>query len=102
MQQHGYRIIPVNPKIKESLGGKSFPSLPDVSEPVEIVNIFRRSEFVPEIVEQAIQIKVKMIWMQEGICHKEAAERARRAGIDVVQNRCILKEYAKRFVADGI
>ncbi len=102
MQQHGYRIIPVNPEIKESLGEKAFPSLPDVSEPVEIVNIFRRSEFVPEIVEQAIQIKAKVIWMQEGVSHGEAAERARRAGIDVVQNRCILKEYAKRFVADGI
>ena len=102
MKQHGYRIIPVNPNVKESLEEKSFPSLLDVPEPVEIVNIFRRSEFVPEVVEQAIQIKAKMVWMQEGVCHEEAAERARRAGIDVVQNRCILKEYAKRFVADGI
>ena len=102
MQQHGYRIIPVNPNVVEVLGEKAYPSLPDVPESVEIVNIFRRSEYVPEIVEQAIQKKAKMIWMQEGVSHREAAERARAAGLEVVENRCILKEHAKRFVSEGI
>ena len=102
MQQHGYRIIPVNPNVVEVLGEKAYPSLPDVPESVEIVNIFRRSEYVPEIVAQAIQKKAKMIWMQEGVSHREAAERARAAGLEVVENRCILKEHAKRFVSEGI
>ncbi len=102
MQQHGYRIIPVNPNVVEVLGEKAYPSLSDVPESVEIVNIFRRSEYVPEIVAQAIQKKAKMIWMQEGVSHREAAERARSAGLEVVENRCILKEHAKRFVSEGI
>jgi predicted CoA-binding protein len=96
MQSQGYRIIPVNPMITESLGEKAYASLLDVPEKIDIVNIFRRSEFVPEIVEQAIQLKVPAIWMQEGVIHQAAAEKARQAGIFVVMNKCILKEHAKR------
>jgi predicted CoA-binding protein len=96
MQSHGYRIIPVNPTITESLGEKAYASLLDVPEKIDIVNIFRRSEFVPEVVEQAIQLKVRAIWMQEGVVHEAAAEEARQAGIFVVMNRCVLKEHAKK------
>ena len=96
MQSQGYRIIPVNPMITESLGEKSYASLLDVAEKIDIVDIFRRSEAVPEIVEQAIQLKVPAIWMQEGVIHEAAAEKARQAGIFVVMNKCILKEHAKQ------
>lgn len=102
MQQQGYRIIPVNPNESEVLGEPSYPSLLDVPEPVEIVNVFRRSEFVSEIVDQAIQMKARMIWMQEGVSDAQAAERAREAGLEVVEDRCILKEHAKRFVSEGM
>ncbi len=96
MQAQGYRIIPVNPTITESLGEKAYASLSDVPEKIDIVNIFRRSEAVPEIVEQAIQLKVPAIWMQEGVIHEVAAEKARQAGIFVVMDRCILKGHAKK------
>lgn len=97
MQSQGYHIIPVNPTITESLGEKAYASLLDVPEKIDIVNVFRRSEFVPEVVEQAIQLKMPAIWMQEGVVHECAAEKAREAGIFVVMNRCILKEHmAKR------
>ncbi len=96
MQSHGYRIIPVNPMIAVSLGAKSYASLLDVPEKIDIVNIFRRSDAVPEIVEQAIHLKVPAIWMQEGVIHEAAAEKARQAGIFVVMDKCILKEHAKR------
>ena len=96
MQSQGYRIIPVNPAITESLGEKSYASLLDVPEKIDIVNVFRRSEFVPDVVEEAIQLKVPAIWMQEGVVHEEAAEKARQAGIFVVMDRCILKEHLKR------
>lgn len=102
MQEHGYRIIPVNPKENEVLGEKAFPTLDAVPEPVEVVVIFRRPEFVPGIAEAAIRKGAKVIWMQEGVVHEEAAARARAAGLTVIQDRCILKEYAKRFVAEGI
>ena len=102
MQQQGYRIIPVNPNESEVLGEPSYPSLLEVPEPVEIVNVFRRSEFVSEIVDQAIQMKARMIWMQEGVSDAQAAERAREAGLEVVEDRCILKEHAKRFVSEGM
>jgi predicted CoA-binding protein len=97
MQMHGYRIIPVNPMIRGVLGEKSFPSLSEVPEKIDIVNIFRRPEFVPEVVEQAIPLRVAAIWMQEGVIHEQAAERARQAGIMVVMDRCILKEHRARF-----
>jgi hypothetical protein len=102
MQQHGYRIIPVNPRESEVLGEKVYPTLDEVPEPTEVVVIFRRPEFVPEVVDAAIRKGAKVIWMQEGIVHEDAAARARAAGLGVVQDRCILKEYAKRFVAEGI
>jgi predicted CoA-binding protein len=97
MQSQGYRIIPVNPAIKGSLGEKAVPSLSDVGEKIDIVDVFRRSEFVPEIVEEAIRLKVPAIWMQEDVIHEEAAEKARKAGILVVMDLCILKEHRKRF-----
>jgi predicted CoA-binding protein len=96
MQSHGYRILPVNPHIKECLGEKAYASLLEVPEKVDIVNIFRRSEFVEEIVDQAIQLKVPAIWMQEGVFHEKAAEKARLAGIFVVMDLCILKEHRAR------
>ena len=97
MQTHGYRIIPVNPGIQESLGEKSYASLLDVPEKIDIVNIFRRPEFVEEVVDQAIQLKVPAIWMQEDVIHERAAEKARQSGIFVVMDRCILKEHRARF-----
>ncbi len=97
MQTHGYRIIPVNPQIRGALGEKSYASLLDVPEKIDIVNIFRRPEFVEEVVDQAIQLKVPAIWMQEGIVHERAAEKARKAGIFVVMDRCILQEHRARF-----
>jgi len=97
MQSHGYRIIPVNPMIKECLGEKAYANLLDVPENIDIVNIFRRPEFVEEIVDQAIQLKVPAIWMQEEVIHEKAAERARNSGMIVVMDRCILKEHQSRF-----
>ena len=97
MQSHGYRIIPVNPNIQECLGEKAYPSLGEVPVKIDIVNIFRRSEYVEEVVDQAIQLKVPAIWMQEDVIHEKAAEKARKAGILVVMDRCILKEHRARF-----
>jgi uncharacterized protein len=97
MQTHGYKIIPVNPKISEALGEKSYASLLTVPEKIDIVNIFRRPEFVEEVVNQAIQLKIPAIWMQERIIHEKAAEKARQAGIFVVMDLCILKEHRARF-----
>ncbi|HTZ75580.1 MAG TPA: CoA-binding protein [Candidatus Aquilonibacter sp.] len=97
MQSAGYRIIPVNPAEKEVLGEKSYARLEDIPERVDIVDIFRRSEAVPAIVESAIAIGARGIWMQEGVMHPEAAEKARRAGLFVIMNTCILKEHIKRF-----
>jgi hypothetical protein len=97
MQSHGYRIIPVNPVIADSLGEKSHASLLEVPQKIDIVNIFRRPEHVETIVDQAIQLKVPVIWMQEGVIHEKAAEKARRAGIFVIMDLCILKEHRARF-----
>ena len=97
MQSQGYRIIPVNPTISEALGEKAYAALPDVPEKIDIVNIFRRPEFVEEIVDQAIQLKVPAVWMQEGVIHEKAAQKARAAGIFVVMDRCILLEQRARF-----
>jgi predicted CoA-binding protein len=93
MQTHGYRIIPVNPTIQISLGEKAYASLLDVPGKIDIVNIFRRPEFVEEIIDQAIQLKVPAIWMQEGVVHEKAAEKARKSGIFVI----ILQEHRARF-----
>jgi len=96
MQSQGYRIIPVNPAIEQTLGEKAYPTLSDVTEKIDIVNVFRRSEYVPEVVEEAIRLGVPAIWMQEGVEHQAAAEKARAAGIFVVMDRCILKEHRRR------
>jgi predicted CoA-binding protein len=100
MQSHGYRIIPVNPQIEECLGEKAYASLLDIPQnapaKIDIVNIFRRPEFVEEIVDQAIQLKVPAIWMQEEVIHEQAAAKARQAGIFVVMDLCILKEHRAR------
>jgi predicted CoA-binding protein len=93
LQTHGYRIIPVNPQVTEVLGEKSYRSLRDIPEKVDIVNIFRRPENVPQVVEDAIAIKAPVVWMQEGVIHEKAAEKARRAGLFVVMDLCILKEH---------
>ena len=95
MQSQGYRIIPVNPNESEVLGERSWASLEEIPSPVDIVDIFRRSEFVPEIVDAAIRIGARGIWMQEGVIHEQAAAKARAAGLDVVMDRCILKEHRK-------
>jgi predicted CoA-binding protein len=97
LQSHGYRIIPVNPGIRGALGEKAVPSLSDVKEKIDIVDVFRRPEFVPEVVDEAIRLKVPAIWLQEGVIHEAAAAKARQAGIFVVMDRCILKEHRKRF-----
>ena len=98
MQGQGYSIIPVNPNLREAvLGEEPCASLREVAGPIDIVNVFRRSEFVPEIVEQAIQLKVPAIWMQEGVIHETAAAKARQAGLFVIMDRCILKEHRARF-----
>jgi uncharacterized protein len=97
MQSQGYRIIPVNPQISDALGEPSYASLLEVPEKIDIVDIFRRSEFVDEVVDQAIQLQVPAIWMQEMVVNERAAEKARRAGIFVVMDRCILKEHRQRF-----
>jgi predicted CoA-binding protein len=96
MQSHRYRVIPVNPQIEECLGEKAYPSLLAVPEKIDIVNIFRRPEFVEEVVDQAIQLRVPAIWMQEDVIHEKAAEKARHAGIFVAMDLCILKEHRAR------
>ena len=95
LKRVGYRIIPVNPQETEVLGERAYPDLDSIPEPVDIVDIFRRSEFVPEIVEAAIRIGAKVIWMQEDVCHEAAAARAEEAGLAVVMDRCILKDHRR-------
>src|SRR5579884_1038256 len=95
MQRVGYRVIPVNPEETEVLGEKAYAQLDDIKEKVDIVDIFRRPEYVPEIVESAIRIGARAVWMQEGVVNEAAAARAREAGLEVVMDRCILKEHRK-------
>ncbi len=95
LQRAGYRIIPVNPQESEVLGERCYPDLDSIPEPVDLVDIFRRPEFVPEIVEAAIRKGAKAVWMQEGVVHEEAAARAERAGLAVVMDRCILKDHQR-------
>ncbi len=95
MQRAGYRIIPVNPQETEVLGEKCYADLDAVPEHIDIVDIFRRPEYVPEIVEAAIRKGAKAIWMQEDVVHEDAARRAAAAGLDVVMDRCILKEHRR-------
>jgi hypothetical protein len=95
MQRAGYRIIPVNPEETEVLGEKAYPDLDSVPESIDIVDIFRRSEFVPDIVEAAIRKGAKAVWMQEDVIHEAAARRAEEAGLEVVMDRCILKDHRR-------
>ena len=95
MQRAGYRIIPVNPNEREVLGEKSYARLEDVPEKIDIVNVFRRSEFVADVVDAAVKIGARTVWMQEGVVDDDAANRARAAGMNVVMDKCILKEHRK-------
>ena len=97
LQRAGYKIIPVNPNETEVLGERAVSRLEDIREKVDIVDVFRRPEFVPEVVESAIAIGAKAVWMQEGVIHDAAAQRARAAGLMVVMDLCMMKEHARRF-----
>lgn len=95
LDAHGYDIIPVNPNLKEWEGKKCYPDLFSIPVKVDVVDIFRRPEAVPPVVDEAIAIKAKAVWMQEGIVNEEAAQKARAAGIEVVMDRCMKKEYVR-------
>lgn len=95
MQNHGYRIIPVHPRISEVLGEKAYKTLSDIPDKIDLVNVFRKSEETPVVVEQAIPLKPQAIWLQLGIANDEAANLAKNAGVDFVQDRCIKVEYAR-------
>jgi predicted CoA-binding protein len=96
MQRNGYRIIPVNPNESSVLGEKAYASLSEVPQKIDLVDVFRRPQFVPEIVEETIRLKIPALWLQEGVIHEAAAKRARDAGITVVMDRCLLKEHRAR------
>lgn len=95
MQRFGYRIVPVRPAISEVLGEKAYPKLADMPFPVDLVNVFRESAAIPGLVDEAIAIGAPAIWIQEGIVHDDAAEKARAAGLAVVMDRCIWKDYMR-------
>ena len=95
MQDHGYRIIPVNPKYAEVLGEKSYPDLRSIPQPVDLVDCFRKAPEIPAIADEAIAIGAKVLWMQLGIVNDQAAQRADAAGLDVVMNRCVKIEHAR-------
>ena len=95
--EHGFELIPVNPKYDEILGQKCYPDLASIPEPVDIVDLFQKTERIPPFVDQAIEVGAKVVWMQLGIMHEEAAQKARDAGLEVVQDRCMKIEYARLF-----
>ena len=97
MQDHGYRVIPVNPTYQEVLGQKCYASLRDIPEPIDIVDCFRESGEIPPIADDAIAIRAKVLWMQLGVINHEAAEKARAAGLEVVMDRCVKIEHARLF-----
>ena len=97
LQEHGYRIIPVNPNVDVVLGEQARPSLEDIPGRVDVVDIFRRVSAVLEIVDAAIHIRAKVIWMQDGIIHHEAAAKARAAGLQVVMDKCMMREHRAGF-----
>ena len=97
MQQHGYRVIPVNPAYGEVLGEKCYASLKDIPEPVDMVDCFRKSEEIPALAEEAVAIGAKTLWMQLGVANEAAAAAARNAGLDVVMDRCVKIEHARLF-----
>lgn len=96
LQGQGYRIIPVNPHLTEALGEPAYPDLHAISEPVDLVLLFQRSENVPPFVDQAIEIGAKGVWMQSGIVHEGAAQKAHQAGLAVVMNACMMVEHRRR------
>jgi predicted CoA-binding protein len=96
LQRQGYRIIPVNPNEREVLGERAYPSLRAVPVPVDVVDVFRRPEYVPEVVDDAIAIGAPVLWLQQGVIHPQAAQRAQAAGLAVVMDRCIKVEHAYR------
>lgn len=95
LKNKNYRIIPVNPGHPEILGEKSYPTLSDIPEKVDVVDIFRRSEHIPPIVDEAIKIKARVIWMQSGIVNRQAAQKAKEAGLDVVMDKCMYVEHSR-------
>ena len=95
LKEHGYRIIPVNPREKEMLGERCYPDLCSVPERIEVVNVFRRARFLPRVVAEAMYAGAKVVWMQEGVVHEAAARRAREVGMEVVMDRCMMKEHRK-------
>ena len=100
LQEQGYRIVPVNPNVQAVLGERCYPALSEIPIPVDTVNIFRRPEYVPELVEEAVKIGAKSIWMQIGISHPEAAHKAQEASLAVVMDRCMMVEH-RRLVYEG-
>ena len=96
LQRAGYRIIPVNPNVDEVLGERAYPTLSRLPGPVDVVDIFRRSEFVGPIVDEAIAIGAGAVWLQDGVVDEAAAERARAAGLDVVMDDCMMRRHARR------
>jgi uncharacterized protein len=96
LQRAGYRIIPVNPNVDEVLGERAYPSLREVSDPVDVVDVFRRSEFVGPIVDDAIAMRARAVWLQDGVVDEHAATRARAAGLDVVMDDCMMRRHAQR------
>lgn len=104
MQQHGYRIIPVNPQIGSTLGETAYTSLDDAchalkahGKTIDLVNVFRAPSFVPEVVKDVMRLKIPALWLQEGVCHDEAAGWAEADGVKVVMDRCILKDHAAAY-----
>jgi len=99
MQRFGFRIVPVRPGISEGLGEKAYPDLASVPERIDLVNVFRSGEHVPEVVDQCLRLGIRNIWMQEGAEHEESAERALAAGMTVVMGRCIMRDYTRLCLA---
>jgi predicted CoA-binding protein len=96
LQRAGYRIIPVNPNLDEVLGERAYASLREIPQPVDVVDVFRRSEFVGPIVDDAIAIKASAVWLQDGVVDEDAAARARASGLDVVMDDCMMRRHAQR------
>lgn len=96
LQRVGYRIIPVNPNVDEVLGERAYASLREVSDPIDVVDVFRRSEFVGPIVDDAIAMRARAVWLQDGVIDEQSAERARAAGLDVVMDDCMMRRHAQR------
>jgi predicted CoA-binding protein len=97
LQRAGYRIIPVNPNVDEVLGERAYPGLRDIPQPIDVVDVFRRSEFVGPIVDDAIAIKATAVWLQDGVIDEAAAARARASGLDVVMDDCMMRRHSQRF-----